>query len=160
MTKRNQLRKRERGNLSRKAEGQETEEKAQKTRDDASATPRKKTKVQRFVPDYGELEAEAGSQGIEEMMRIPPPRAPAGLPPAFHHIKHFRLRLTPREPRRVLQIKRALGTAPSRGISMAVEVVGFGTNYTERLNTLNRERQYLPGDLSGLPVGNFHQKAI
>ena len=49
------------------------------------------------------------------------------------------------EPRRVLQVKRAPGTAHPGGISTMVEVVGFGREYTEKLKTLIRECQSLLG---------------
>ena len=44
------------------------------------------------------------------------------------------------EPRRVLQVKRAPGTAHPGGISTTVQVSGFGKKYAHQLRTLIRER--------------------
>ena len=123
---------------------QEADEGPQKQKDDVPAasprrSPRKRNKVNRLDP--GSISGESGteSQREKETKRIPSPRAPAGPPPAFHRVKHLRLKLTPRtprlpmEPRRVLQVKRAPVAAHPGGISTEVTIEGFGHEYTSLL---------------------------
>ena len=131
-------------------QGQGTEEEASSAKDNPPTSPRKsprkKVSVDRYGMNKGEQEEDTGDSSVEEVTRIPPPRSPVGLPPAFHQVRHFILKLTPKEPRlvmeprRILQVKRAPGTAHPGGISTTVEVSGFGKRYARQLRTLIRER--------------------
>ena len=129
---------------------QGTEEEASPEKDNPPMTPRKsprkKMRIDRYGMGEGEQEEDTGDSSGAEVTRIPPRRSPVGLPPAFHQVRHFILKLTPKEPRlimeprRILQVKRAPGTAHPGGISTTVEVSGFGKRYARRLRTLIRER--------------------